>query len=251
MTDGEPGTERLPEQLGTTQPATSGAGRASTDLIQTVTRLDRALKERRDTDVQLVKWWLYFLLLSWITLGIYVLYVYFKRMSRIDGFSHRKRAYYESLLEWTSREPTAKGKEDAVHHDLDHLGDEVTRAYSGDFRPISPPVSFILTLVTIGICGFVVLYRLNRYWWDAQLVEQDFDDKLSQIWMRLGIARYPLTFQVDQSKRRDYAFYLILSFVTLGIWAMVWDYKIYTDLDNLVGEYHSIEDSVLHTVRSQ
>jgi hypothetical protein len=78
---------------------------------------------------------------------------------------------------------------------------------------------------------------LNRYWWDAQLLEQDFDDKLSQIWMRLGIARYPLTFQVDQSKRRDYAFYLILSSVTLGIWAMVWDYKIYkiyTDPDNLV-----------------
>jgi hypothetical protein len=214
--------ERLPEPVAGAQLAPpAGSGPASTDLVQSVTRLDRAIKERRETDQVLINWWLYVLLVSWVTFGIYPLYLYFKRISRIDGFSHRKRAYYEALLEWTQREAAAKAKEDAIHHDLDDLNGEVKRAYEGDLRPIKAGLSFVLTLVTVGIYGFYVLYRMNRYWWDAQVVEQDFDDKLSQIWMKLGIIRYPITYQVDQSKRRSYPLYLILSIVTIGIWGLV------------------------------
>jgi hypothetical protein len=246
--------ERQPEQAletsATTAAPSAGMEPASTDLIQSVTRIDRAVKQRRDTDIQLVNWWLYFLVLSWVTFGIYGLYLFFKRIMRIDGFSERKRAYYEALLEWTQRQARLKGNEDAVHHDLVDLGVEITRAYQKDLRPIKAGLSFVLTLVTIGIYGFYVLYRMNRYWWDAQVVEQDFDDKLSQIWMKLGVVRYPVTYQVDQGKRRSYALYLILSIVTFGIWGLVWDYKIHTDPDNLFPEFHSVEDSVLQTVRS-
>lgn len=251
MTESERAAERLPEKKANAPDlAVGGTVPASTDLIQSVTRLERAIKERRDSDVQLINWWLYFLLVSWITFGIYGIYLFFKRISRIDGFSRRKRAYYEALLEWTQREAASKSKEDTVHHDLVDLGSDVSRAYSGNLRPVRAGLSFVLTLITLGIYGFIVLYRMNHYWWDAQVVEQDFDDKLSQIWMKLGIVRYPLSYQVDQSKRRSYTLYLILSIVTLGIWALVWDYKIQTDPDNLFGEYHSIEDSVLQTVRS-
>ena len=247
MTEMEQDAGLLPERAPTTQLATSGA---STDLVQSVTRLDRAIKERRDTDQQLINWWLYMLLVSWVTFGIYPLYLYFKRISRIDGFSRRKQAYYAALLEWTERESATKGQDDAVHHELADLNGDVARAYGGDLRPIKAGLSFVLTLVTLGLYGFFVLYRMNRYWWDAQVVEQDFDDKISQIWMKLGIMRYPVNYQVDQGKRRSYPLYLILSVVTLGIWGLVWDYKIHTDPDNLFGEYHSIEDSVLQTVRS-
>jgi Domain of unknown function (DUF4234) len=250
MSDTVLGAERLPEQSVAAVPAQTALAPASADLIQSVTRLDRAIKDRRDSDVELVNWWLYFLLLSWITFGIYGLYLFFKRISRIDAFSRRKRAYYEALLEWTQREAATEGREDEVHNELVDLQDEVARAYQRDLRPIKAGLSFVLSIVTLGIYGFFVLYRLNRYWWDAQVVEQDFDDKLSQVWMKLGIVRYPLTYRVDQSKRRSYALYLILSIVTFGIWGLVWDYKIQTDPDNLYGEFHSIEDTVLQTVRS-
>jgi hypothetical protein len=70
------------------------------------------------------------------------------------------------------------------------------------------------------------------------------------MWGKLGIVKYPINYQIDQSKKRDFALYLILSIVTVGIWGLVWDYKIQTDPDNLFGEYHSIEDTVLQTVRS-
>ncbi len=232
------------------KPSSELVAPASTDLIATVTKLDRAIKVRRDTDVEFVNWWVYFLLLSWVTFGIYPLYIYFKRMIRIDRFSARKHAYYDAVLEWTERTATQKGSDSLVHHDIVDLQSEVKRAYAADLRPIKAGLSFVLTIITLGIYGFWVLYRLNAYWWHAQVLEQDFDDKLSQMWIKLGIARYPLTFDVDQGKRRNYWLYLILSFVTLGIWGLVWDYKIYTDPDNLFGSFHTVEDTVLQIART-
>src|SRR5438128_487427 len=46
-------------------PAGDGTETAtSTDIGYSVTKIDRAIKDRRDTDVPLVNWWLYFLVLS-------------------------------------------------------------------------------------------------------------------------------------------------------------------------------------------
>jgi hypothetical protein len=242
-------SENLPEVAVSSAPLTT-TGPGNTDLIPSVTKLDRAIKQRRDTDIELVNWWLYTLILSWITFGIYGLYLFFKRILRIDQFGERKRAYYEAALEWTERWAATNGHGDAVHQELVDLRADVNRAYEQDLRPIKAGLSFVLTLITLGIYGFYVLYRMNKYWWDAQVVEQEFDDNLSQMWMTLQIARYPLNFQVDQSKRRSYPLYLILSILTLGIWGLVWDYKVHTDPDNLYGQFHSVEDTILQTIRS-
>lgn len=239
----------VPADNPATTPATQGP--ASGDLVQPVTVLDRSIKQRRDTDTILMNYWLYFFLVSWVTLGIYGLVLFFKRITRIDGFSSRKHTYYTSLLEWTERYASQEGKEDLVHHDVVDLRDAVQNAYArGDLRFIKAGVSFALTVVTLGIYGLYVLYRMNAYWWSAQVLEQDFDDKLSQVWTNLGLMRYPIGFTVDQGKRRGYALYLILTIVTLGIWGIVWDYKIHTDPDNLFESFHSIEDTVLQTVRA-
>jgi hypothetical protein len=226
------------------QPGPSG------ELVHSVTKLDRAIKQRRDNDVALTSWWLYFLLLSWITFGIYSIVLFFKRIHRIDRFSERKHAYYDAVLEWTERKAEQQGKLDLVRSEIVDLRSAVQHAYAKDLRPINAGLSFLFSIITLGIYGFVVLYRMNRYWWDAQVLEQDFDDQLSQTWIKLGLARYPLTFQVDSSTRRSFPLYLILSFVTFGLWGLVWDYKIHIDPDKLFGEYHSIEDSVLQVVRA-
>jgi hypothetical protein len=223
---------------------------ASADMVQSVTGLDRSIKQRRDSDVSLINWWLYMLLVGPFTFGIYGAVLFFKRIGRIDAFSARKRAYYDSLLEWTERYARQLNREEAVHHELADLRGEVNAAYAGNLRKLNAGLSFLLTIVTLGIYGLFVLHRMNRYWWDAQVLEQDFDDKLSQTWTKLDLMRYPLSFNVDQSKRRGYALYLILSIVTFGIWGLVWDYKIHTDPDNLYASFHSVEDTVLQTVRA-
>lgn len=231
-------------------PPAGTVGAPATDVIQRVNRIDRAIKARRDSDDQLVNWWLYFLVLSWVTFGVYGIYVYVKRIGRIDAFSRRKRDYYSAVIEWTRRQANASGREELYHHDLNDLDAAITGAYSGALRPIRPGRSFVLSLVTLGIYGLVVLYRLNRYWWDAQVLEQDFDDAVSQLWTKLGLVRYPLTYRLDQSKRRSFGLYLVLSFVTFGIWGLVWDHKIHTDPDRLFPEFHNVEDTVLQTVRA-
>ena len=104
--------------------------------------------------------------------------------------------------------------------------------------------------MTLGIYGLYVLYRLSRAWWDPQVLEQDLDDAISQVWMRVDLMRYPIEFAVDQGKRRSYALYLILSIFTVGIWGLVWDYKIQTDLKHLWASFHTVEDTVLQTVRA-
>jgi hypothetical protein len=246
-----PGTQApSPGELEATAPQQPVRAPAGTDMVQTVTQLDRAIKQRRDTDYNLVNWWLYFFLLSWITFGIYTIYLFFKRISRVDGFNERKHAYYNAVLAWTERYAIQIGREEDVHHQLADLRSEVEAAYRGNQRPIRAGLSFLLTVVTLGIYGFYVLYRLNRAWWDPQTLEQDLDDGLSQIWMRLDLMRYPIDYTLDQGKRRSYALYLILSIVTFGIWGLVWDYKIQTDPENLWASLHTVEDTVLQTVRA-
>jgi hypothetical protein len=236
-------------------PVVAGAGEVApqatrADLIDSVTRLDHTIKQRRETDDTLVNWWLYVLLLSWVTFGLYGLYLFVERINRIDGFGRRKHAYYDALLEWTRRQAGGREGAPGVEAELSDLATAVTFAYEHELRPIRAGRSFLLTLVTLGLYGFVVLYRENRYWWDAQVVEQDFDDRLSRIWTALGLIRYPITYTADTSKRRSFPLYLALSIVTLGIWGSVWDYRIHTDPDRLFGELHAVEDSVLQTVRA-
>lgn len=228
-------------------PAVPAAG----DMVQTVTVLDRAIKQRRDSDVTLINWWLYHLILNPFTLGLFGIYIFFfRRVGRIDSFSERKQAYYRALIEWTERYARQQGQEDEVHHSLDDQRAAIDRAYQGELRPIKAGLSFLLTIVTLGIYGLYVLYRMNAYWWAAETIEQDFDDALSQVWTKLGLMRYPISFSVDNSKRRGYALYLILSIVTIGIWGLVWDYKLHHDPDNLYTSFHSVEDTVLQTVRA-
>jgi hypothetical protein len=244
-------TEMTPTPAGQ-DPATAVAVSqpTSADLMQSVTKIDRAVKERRESDTTLINYWLYFFLVSWVTFGIYGLILFFKRINRIDRFGARKRAYYEGLLDWTERYADQHGKRDEVQALLGDMRHDVKAGYGSDLRAIKAGISFLLTIVTIGFYGLYVLYRMNRYWWDAQVLEQGFDDRLSQAWVKLGLMRYPISFTLDQGKRRSYPLYLILSFVTLGIWAIVWDYKIHTDPENLFPEFHSVEDTALQTIRA-
>lgn len=258
MSDISPGVPAVPPNADSALDATVEAAAppaapqtpASADMVQSVTLLDRAIKQRRDSDTTLVNYWLYFFLLSWVTFGIYGIYLFFKRIGRIDGFTARKQSYYTALIDWTERYARQQGKEDAVHHDLTDMRGDVEVSYKGSLRPIKAGISFLLSIVTLGIYGLYVLYRMNGYWWDAQVLEQDFDDKMSQVWTKLDLMRYPISFTVDQSKRRGYALYLILSIVTFGIWGIVWDYKIHTDPDNIYQSFHAVEDTVLQTVRA-
>ena len=219
-------------------------------MDQAVQRIDRFIKDRMETDKPLVSWALYFFLLNWVTLGIYALVIFMRRVGRADGFAERKRNYYESVVAYTKQFAEETGRYDQVRDKLGDIESQTQAAFTGSLRPIKAGVSLLLSIVTFGIYGLYVIYRLDAFWWDVQVVEQKFDEAIGQVWTQLGITRYPITFQPNQSVRRSFGMYLLLSFVTFGIWGLVWDYRIHTDPDKLFPEFHSSEDAVLAAVRA-
>jgi len=218
-------------------------------MIQSVLRIERAVKERRDVDVPLVNWWLYILLLNWITGGIYSIYLFFKRAGRINKFIRRKRDYYLAILEYTEKYSQEKNKYNNLRNEINDLKD-YTNNYIAKVKELKAGLSLILSIITLGIYRFIYLYKINKIWNDIQNFETEFYDKLSQIWIKLGILKYPVSFNRDPSKNRGYIMYLFLSIVTCGIFALIWDYKIHTDPDNLYKEFHSAEDTILNAVRN-
>lgn len=218
-------------------------------MIQAVQRVERSIRERNTTDVSLINFWLYLFLLSWLTFGIYPIILFFKRIGRIDKFILRKRDYYESVIDYTEKYAREKNKYEECHSQIQDLKNLYQDKFTGEIKEIKAGISFLLTIITFGIWGLVVLYKENKVWDELQRFEQEFDDKLSQVWNRLDLIKYPLNFNIDQKKTRNFVLYLVLSVITFGIWGIVWQYKIHTDPDNIYKEFHSVEDTVLNTVR--
>lgn len=227
-----------------------GADIKEINMIQEVQKIERNIKNRRETDVPLINWWLYVLLLSWVTFGIYTIFLYFKRIGRIDKFIARKHEYYINLLAWTEKYTQEKGTFDQVQAQLKDAVEIVKNAFSKKIKPIRAGLSLLLTIVTLGIYGLIVLYKMNKAWYILMQFEQDFDDMLSAIWMKASLLKYPLSFSVNSSKKRSFGLWLFLSIITFGIAGLVWDYKIHTDPDNIYAEFHTVEDTVLQTIRT-
>ncbi|HVQ90380.1 MAG TPA: hypothetical protein VMU51_05040 [Mycobacteriales bacterium] len=232
----------------------SSAGRSpatTADLAYAVGTIDRAIADRPASDRPLINYWYYLLFLSWATLGGYPVVLLIRRIRRIDRFSQRRAPYYEAVLDWTDRYAQQCGRSDADLHDLlIEARAEVRAAYAGPLRPINARRSVPLLLCTLGGFGFVVLYRMNRYWWDAQVTERKFNDRVSRAWAGLGLLQNPITFQPDRRGRRGYRAWLLLSILTLGVWAVVWDHRLHTDPDHRYAEFHSAEDAVARVVHS-
>ncbi|AXE87506.1 DUF4234 domain-containing protein [Streptomyces sp. Go-475] len=220
------------------------------EQIQAVQQVDRYVHERRFTDQSLVSWALYFFLLSWLTLGIYSIFLFYRRIQRADHFRNRRAHYYNAVIEATRQYAETRGQYGAAHDDLDDLQRFIKARFSDEHKPIQAGLSLILSIITLGIYGLYAEYRMMRFWWEIQLTEQDFDEKLSLLWTKLEIVRYPLTFEPDQELNRSFGIHLFLTIITLGIFGIVWDYRLHTDPDKVFPEFHSAEDGVISALRN-
>lgn len=218
--------------------------------LPAIQQVDRYVHQRRYTDQKFVSWPIYFFLLSWITLGIYVCVIFYRRLNRADLFRNRKAHYYDAVVDATRQYAEQTGKGDSVHNDLADLDRYTRERFEDEHKPINAGLSFVLAIVTLGIYGWYAIHRLMRFWWEIQLTEQDFDEKISMVWMRLDLVRYPLTFEPDEQLRRSFWMHFLLAIVTLGIYGIIWDYRLHTDPERVYPEFHTAEDSVLNTLRA-
>jgi hypothetical protein len=219
-------------------------------VVEWVARLEASIRDRIQTDRTFINWFIYVLLLSWITFGIAGIYYYYRRMARIDAFSRRKARYYEALVEYTERWAASAASSADLGSAVARLRADLDRGMTYSLKPIGAGVHFLLTIVTLGVWAIAVQYIVNRAWDDRQRFEAEFDEHLSHAWLQLGLLRQPIVFRVIQAKRRNFWIWLLLGIVTFGIGFIVWDYVLWTDPDRLYLHFHEVEDSVLQLARA-
>jgi hypothetical protein len=218
--------------------------------VEAVQLVDRYVHERRRTDQRFVEWGLYFFVLTWITFGIYPTIMFYRRLDRADLFRDRRLNYYNAVIEASRQHADRSGQGDAVQDDLDDLHRFVTERFADEHRPIKAGLSVFLSFITLSIYGWISVHRLMRFWWQIQLTEQDFDEKISLIWTKTGIIRYPIRFEPVPDLNREFGMHFLLTVVTVGFYGIVWDYQLHNDPEKVYPEFHSAEDTVLGALRN-
>ncbi|MDP2210850.1 MAG: hypothetical protein Q8J63_03820 [Candidatus Aquicultor sp.] len=102
-------------------------------VLQNLPRLERAIKESRDTDKSLISWWLYILLISPITLGIYSIVVFFQRINRRDRHFARINGLFKAALDITKE--VADEKELDIHNEVTDIEQILKNAENTFLKP--------------------------------------------------------------------------------------------------------------------
>ncbi len=215
-------------------------------MLQHLVKLERAVRDRAETDKPLVSWWLYFLLLSWITLGIYVLVVFFQRIKRRDSHFERMKALFAAAVENTKEVADAKNVD--ISNEISDIEHTLKQTNNELLKPKGAGLWLLLQIITLGLAGLYVLYFLTTDWYRLQRFEQVLLDDLSKIWVKLDIINYPISVDVT-APQRSFALYLFLTIVTLGVWGYYWDHSVHTDPDKVFKENGVWEDMVLNGFR--
>lgn len=220
------------------------------ETIPATQQVDRYVHQRRETDQVFIGWGVYFFLLTWATFGIYPVIIFYRRLNRADLFRDRRLNYYNALLAASRQYAETDGQYGAAHDDLADLERFAKERFEDTHKPIKAGLSVFLSFITLGIYGCISVARLMHFWWQIQLTEQDFDEKLSLIWTKLGILHYPITFEPVPQLNRGFGMHFFLTVVTLGIYGAVWDYQLHTDPEKVYPEFHAAEDAALSALRT-
>ena len=218
-------------------------------MNQEVLRMERSVRDRNSTDKVLMNYWLYFFILSWLTLGIMGWVLFFQRIERLDKYIKRRSEYFEALINYCDAIAREKGSDESLLIRISSLRKVYESDFLGKNKEINAGLSLFLSIITFGIWGLVVMYKLNKAWNNIQISEQRVYEELNPILMKLELIKYPATIRLNTGKSRSFILYLFLSVITFGIWAIVWDYKIHTDADDLYPEFHTAEDLILSALR--
>lgn len=216
--------------------------------IESFPLLDRETRRRHETDVQLS--FAMYLVLGFLTLGIYSIYVHYKLIARQRDHFRRMLRFCDDLLRVIEERAEITGQSEALAAEIAEVRslkerfDEVHRK-----RQRSPGLWIVLSILSFGLLFFYVLYFLNDDLVEHQQIEAEYLERASLLLNKLGVGRHPVI--VEQVvPDRSFPLYLILTIVTLGLFELYWAYARIKDGNEHFNEHARFEDQLLSLIRA-
>lgn len=227
---------------------TAAAGTGSSLVLETYSNLERDSRKRRDTDARL-SFGLY-LVLGFITLGIYVVYVHWKMIERQQAHFKRMVRFNDDLLKVVREYAEVTGQTAKDANQIEHLhvmNEDFQKLQRGKER--SAALWIVLSVITLGIAFLYVLYFLNADLIAHQRAEAEYIEEASGLLNKMGCGKYRVN--VDEvAPNHSYALFLFLTIVTLGIFELYWAYVRIKDPNDHFDEHERWEDQLLGTIRT-
>lgn len=200
--------------------------------MDNMTNLEADIRQRTITDWQTGFWTAF--LLSLVTCGIYMFYVIYKLLERREQHFERMVSFRSHLIEVLRERAQASSPEGLTPEDeaefsqLEGLSfDATNRDHAGDKSPV---LWLVLSLVASPVV-YYVYYFLNDDFLAHEGNEHDFMLKASEVMNKLGITENQIV-TPKVIPERNFITFLLLTFVTCGIYGIYWLYTIITDPNN-------------------
>lgn len=215
--------------------------------LETFPLLDRESRRRIETDKEM-SFGLY-IVLSIITFGIYAIYAHYKLIEREQEHFERMARFNDDLFKLTEEQAEDAGQTAGLSSQLDELrgmNEDFRRLQAGDER--SPALWTIVSILTLGLAYFYVYWFLHADLMKHQRAEAEYVEKASLILNRLGIGKHPIVVEQVVGER-SYGLYLLVSILTLGLFAIYWNYTFFKDGNSHFREHQRFEDQLMSVIR--
>jgi hypothetical protein len=200
-------------------------GAAGPPSVQPIERLRQAYQRRHETDYIFSFW----TALGWtvLTLGIFYFYVFYQLMRRMRAHNLRRLELLEAARDFAWEVAGSRGLQEELRPDFERAAGylEGLRRLTRDFR--DPGIWLLLSIVggRLGIVEIIAYIFLDGDLVNHDTAEGGAESELSSIFNRLG----QVVPQPDPARvkgKQNYVARVIVSVVTLGIYAFWWTYNL-------------------------
>jgi hypothetical protein len=213
--------------------------------MENIVLLEADVKRKSYTDWQTGFWKAF--LLTLITFGIYGIYVLYKLLERREQHFERMVSFRQHLIAVLEEKAETDGRADEVREGIAELQSMDLEATGRDRYGEKSPVLWLVLGIVTGITNFYVYYFLNDDFRAHEANEQLFLQKASVVMSQLGMSWSPSAI-AESIPKRNFALYLILTIVTIGIYGIYWWYTLITDPNRHFDGHISWEQQILSAI---
>jgi len=184
------------------------------------------------------------ILLSFLTCGIYGIYILYKLVERRDEHFKRMAAVVDSAV--AQLRLKAQGREEVIAPELARL--EQIRMQMATMASERGAALWLVICIFTGIGVYILYYLLMQDYTQHDVLEADFFTVMSSALAKLGLAAQAGQ-AVPTVPQREFATFLLLTIFTCGIYGLYWLYVMIKDFNDHFLAQVAWEDFLLQALR--